>query len=170
MLAQKPPRISDSQQAEIVRLAIQQVPQAEIARRVGVQRKTVGRVLARQRAALTINQTTDEARAEAVQVYRAIQATAWRGIEDGKSLSLLDTITRAQQRIDALLGTAPSGPDDPSAELARFKAAVLTAITSEAPAAAPRIAQRLLERSSGPRVLKGDDHNPDYRKSVNDAD
>jgi DNA-directed RNA polymerase specialized sigma24 family protein len=54
-LSQRSARITDDQTAEIVRLAIRQLPYVEIAKRAGVHRNTVSRVLKRTRAALTIN-------------------------------------------------------------------------------------------------------------------
>jgi hypothetical protein len=57
---------------------------------------------------------------------------------------LLSEIRQAQTRIDALLGLAPSSPDDPVAVLAQFKAVVTSLIQEEAPELAPRLAERLL--------------------------
>ncbi len=136
-------RVSDEVQAEIVKLAIRQVPHAEIARRLEVHRQTVKRVLTRTHAAMSISHDFDQERAEAVAVYRQIQGEAWRGVEQGK-LGALAEVRMAQQRIDALLGLPLAGPEDPLIQLQRFKADVLTAIRAEAPDLAPRLAQRLL--------------------------
>lgn len=145
-LLRRSPRLSDQQQAEIVRLAIHQVPQVEIARRVGVHRQTVKRVLERTRAALTINQDVEQDRAEALAVYREIQRSAWDAIERGRSSAiLLGEIRQAQQRIDNLLGLAPADPDDPGLQLREFKAIVVGLIRREAPQLAPKLAERLLE-------------------------
>jgi len=136
-------RVSDEVQAEIVRLAIRQVSHAEIARRLEVHRQTVKRVLTRTHAALAISHDFDQERAEAVEVYRQIQAEAWRAVEQGK-LGALAEVRMAQQRIDVLLGLPLAGPEDPQVQLQRFKAGVVAAIHAEAPEVAPRIAQRLL--------------------------
>lgn len=122
------------------------MPHTEIARRTGVNRHTVRRVLKRTRAALAITEDTAELRAEAIVVYREIQRTAWEGVERamerGRSPAmLLAEVRMAQQRIDALLGLAPTSEDDP---VQQFKAIVVGLIQAEAPELAPRLAQRLL--------------------------
>jgi DNA-binding CsgD family transcriptional regulator len=125
-LPQRTARISDETQAEIVRLGIRQVSHAEIARRAGVHRHTVERVLKRTRSALRINEDTELERAAAIAVYREVQRTAWEAIESGRSPALLlGEVRQAQQRIDTLLGLAPGGPDDPIALLGTFKATVI---------------------------------------------
>jgi len=136
-------RVSDEVQAEIVRLAIRQVSHAEIARRLNIHRQTVKRVLVRTRAAMSISHNFDIERAEAVEVYRQIQAEAWRAVEQGK-LGALAEVRMSQQRIDALLGLPLAGPEDPQSQLQRFKSEVLAAIHAEAPDVGPRIAQRLI--------------------------
>jgi Homeodomain-like domain len=147
-LPQRTARISDDTQAEIVRLGIRQVSHAEIARRAGVHRHTVERVLKRTRAALRINEDTERDRAEAVAVYREIQRTAWEAIESGRSPAiLLGEVRQAQQRIDNLLGLAPDVPDDPVALLNTFKSTVISLVLSEAPALAPKLAERLAARA-----------------------
>jgi orotate phosphoribosyltransferase-like protein len=152
-LPQRAARVSDEVMAQIVQLAIRQVSHADIARRVGVNRKTVKRVVDRTRAALAINQDLAVERAEAIAVYREVQRTAWQAVEQalerGRSPAMsLAEVRLAQTRIDHLLGLAPTGPDDPLLLLAEFKAAVLTVIQAEAPELGPRIAQRLLEARS----------------------
>jgi len=136
-------RVSDEVQAEIVRLAIRQVPQVEIARRLNVHRQTVRRVLTRTRAAMSISHDFDQERAEAVAVYRQIQAEAWRAVEQGK-IAMLAEVRQSQQRIDSLLGLPLDGAEDPQLQLQRFKTDVLAAIRAEAPDVGPRIAQRLI--------------------------
>jgi transposase-like protein len=136
-------RISDEVQAEIVRLAIRQVPHVEIGRRLNIHRQTVKRVLTRTRAALAISHDTEQERGEAVEVYRQIQAEAWRAVEQGK-LGALAEVRMSQQRIDALLGLPLAGPEDPQLQLQRFKSEVVAAIRAEAPDVGPRIAQRLI--------------------------
>jgi len=136
-------RISDEVQSEIVRLAIRQVSHAEIARRLNVHRQTVKRVLVRTHSAMSISHNFDIERAEAVEVYRQIQAEAWRAVEQGK-LGALAEVRMSQQRIDALLGLPLNGPEDPQSQLQRFKSEVLAAIHAEAPDVGPRIAQRLI--------------------------
>jgi transposase-like protein len=145
-LPRRSARIPEETQAEIVRLAIRQVPQAEIARRVEVHRQTVRRVLKRTRAALAINQDLEQDRAEALAVYREVQRSAWEAIESGRTPAmLLGEIRQAQQRIDNLLGLAPADPDDPAMQLREFKSIVVGIIRREAPQLAPRLAERLLE-------------------------
>jgi len=136
-------RVSDEIQAEIVRLAIRQVPQVEIARRLNVHRQTVRRVLTRTYAAMSISHDFDQERAEAVAVYREVQRAAWEAVEQGRTGALAE-VRQAQTRIDSLLGLPLPGPEDPQMQLQRFKADVLAAIHAEAPEVAPRIAQRLL--------------------------
>ncbi len=143
VLPKQSSRVSDEVQAEIVRLAIRQVPQVEIARRLEVHRQTVKRVLTRTHAAMSISHDFDQERAEAVAVYRAIQGEAWRAVEQGK-LGALGEVRMSQQRIDVLLGLPLAGPEDPALQLARFKKDVVAAIHAEAPELAPRVAQRLL--------------------------
>ena len=77
-LPARSPRISEEQQLEICRLSIRQVPRAEIARRVGVNRHTVRRVLERSRAALRINSDLAPERAEALVIYRERRERAER--------------------------------------------------------------------------------------------
>lgn len=149
VLPQRTARISDETQAEIVRLAIRQVPQGEIARRTDVHRHTVTRVLKRTRGALQINEDTGANRAEAIAVYREIQRTAWDTIEQGRSPAmLLAEVRMAQQRIDALLGLAPI-PDDPYLRFQELRAAILGVVVTEAPEVAQRIAQRLMAGIGG---------------------
>lgn len=143
-------RISDATQALIVRCAIRQMSHSQIASTAKVNRKTVARVLKRTRAALTINEATEQDRAEAVAVYREVQRTAWECIESamnkGRSPAmLLAEVRLAQQRIDALLGLAPAGADDPVMLLAEFKSVVVRLIHDEAPHIAPVLARRLSE-------------------------
>ncbi len=143
LLPKQSARVSDEVQAEIVKLAIRQVPQVEIARRLNVHRQTVRRVLTRTYAAMAISHDTDKERAEAVAVYREVQAEAWRAVEQGK-LGALAEVRMSQQRIDSLLGLPLDGAEDPQLQLQRFKTDVLAAIRAEAPDVGPRIAQRLL--------------------------
>ena len=150
-------RISDEIATEIVRLSVRGFSDSEIARRVGVHRRTVRRALDRTRAALSINTETEQDRAEALATYREIQRTAWAAVEAAEDLGQpaparhLAEIRLTQARIDALLGLAPAGPDDPVMILAQFKATVVTLIRDEAPQLAPVLAQRLLEASNGKR-------------------
>jgi len=142
-------RIPDEKTAQILRLAIRQLPHTEIAQRTGVHRHTVRRVLKRTRAALAINEDLSADRAEAIAVYREVQRTAWEAVEKaqerGRSPAmLLAEVRQSQARIDGLLGLAPSDPDDPVQALQRFKATVVSLIQLEAPDLAPRLAQRLL--------------------------
>ncbi len=136
-------RVSDETQSLIVKLAIRQVSQAEIARRLNVHRQTVRRVLTRTHAALAIIHDFDQERAEAVAVYREVQRAAWEAVDTGK-LGALAEVRQCQTRIDALLGLPLDGAEDPQLQLQRFKADVLTAIRAEAPDVGPRIAQRLI--------------------------
>jgi hypothetical protein len=152
MLPQRTPRLSAETQAEIVRLSIRQVSQTQIAKRTEVHRQTVKRVLQRTQAALAINQDLERERLEAIAVYREIQRTAWEAvdgaIDQGRSpVAALAEVRQTQQRIDALLGLAPLGPEDLAADLARFKRIVRDVIAQEAPELGPRIAQRLLAAS-----------------------
>jgi hypothetical protein len=144
-------RLSDEQQCLIVRLAIRRMSDTQIARTAKVNRKTVARVVKRTRAALRINEDTEQDRAEALAVYREIQRTSWeciaKAMSTGRSPAvLLAEVRQSQQRIDALLGLAPSGPDgDPWLMLAQFKSVVVNVVQSTAPELAPVISQRLLE-------------------------
>jgi hypothetical protein len=143
-------RIPDETTAQILRLAIRQVPATEIAKRAGVHRHTVRRVLKRTRAALAINEDLSADRAEAIAVYREVQRTAWEAVEKaqekGRSpAALLGEVRQSQARIDGLLGLAPADPDDPMLLLAQFKQKVITLIHEEAPELAPRLTQRLLD-------------------------
>jgi hypothetical protein len=154
-LPARSPRISEEQQLEICRLSIRQVSGVEIARRVGVNRHTVRRVLERSRAALRINSDLAPERAEAIVTYREIQRAAWEAADAvqarGRSPAmLLAEVRLAQTRIDALLGLAPPGPDDPVQELVAFKAVVVNVIQTEAPELAPRLAKRLLTAMKAP--------------------
>jgi hypothetical protein len=144
-LAQRAPRITEGQHREIVRLAIRQLPQTEIAERVGVNRHTVRRVLNRVRSALAINEDLESARAEAVAVYRELQRSAWEKIEEGRApAGLLGEIRQAQSRIDTLLGLAPGSAEDERAELERFKSIVMATLAQEDPELSVRIGRRLL--------------------------
>lgn len=143
-------RITEEQQTQIVRLDIRGVSQSDIARLVKVNRTTVKRVLDRVGSARLIDADTRAERGRALAVYREIQATAWLAVakatEHGRSPAmLLAEIRMAQQRIDDLLGLAPSQSDDPVLMLAAFKSTVTTLILEEAPELGPRLAQRLLE-------------------------
>jgi hypothetical protein len=125
------------------------VPATEIAKRAGVHRHTVRRVLKRTRAALAINEDLSADRAEAIAVYREVQRTAWEGVEQaqerGRSPAmLLAEVRQSQTRIDGLLGLPPADPDDPAQLLHRFKATVVSLIQLEAPELAPKLARRLL--------------------------
>ena len=147
-LSQRSARITDDQTAEIVRLAIRQLPYVEIAKRAGVHRNTVSRVLKRTRAALTINADLEIERSQAVALYREIQRTAWEGVEavseEGRvPVRLLAEIRQCQTRIDAFLGLAPAGPDDPTLVLAQLKQTIVHLVLTEAPQLAPVLAQRL---------------------------
>lgn len=145
-------RISDETTAEIVRLAIRQVPHSEIGRRTGVHRHTVRRVLTRTRAALVINEDLAQARAESVLVYQEIQRTAWQAVETalerGRSPAmLLAEVRQAQARIDGLLGLAPVGPEDAMVQHDRFKRIVIGLIRAETPELASVLAKRLIDAS-----------------------
>jgi hypothetical protein len=154
-LSQRMPRVPEETQSEIVRLAIRQVSQAEIARRLCLHRQTVKRVLQRTAATIAVVQDTEQARGESLAVYREVQRCAWQAVENamksGRSPAmLLAEVRQAQQRIDALLGVAPAGDEgDTWVMLAQFKATVVNTIRSEAPEAARVIAQRLLEARNG---------------------
>jgi predicted DNA-binding protein YlxM (UPF0122 family) len=149
-LPQRAARISDETQAEIVRLAIRQVSQSEIARRVDVHRQTVRRVLKRTRAALAITQDLEQDRAEALAVYRELQRVAWESIDAGRApAQLLAEIRQTQQRIDSLLGLAPDGPDDPALLIQQFKTTIVQLVRAEAPELAPRLARRLRALEEG---------------------
>lgn len=145
------PRVTEEQTLRICRLALRQVAQTEIARRVGVHRNTVRRVLKRTRGALAATQDTAQDRAEAIAVLREVQRTAWEDMlaarARGRSTAmLLAEVRLAQQQINALLGLqAPAGPDDPALQLQQFKAILVGLIQQEAPQLAPRLAQKLLE-------------------------
>jgi transposase len=86
-------RVSDDQAAEIVLLGVRGKSQTEIARRVGVHRATVARVLRRTHAARQLVVSTDEERGRAVALYREVQRTAWEAVETaterGKSPAML---------------------------------------------------------------------------------
>jgi DNA-directed RNA polymerase sigma subunit (sigma70/sigma32) len=149
-LPQRSARIPDETQADIVRLAIRQVSQAEIARRLKIHRQTVRRVLKRTSAVLAIERDVEKDRAEAITVYREVQRAAWEAIEAGKrAAELLAEVRQSQQRIDNLLGLAVTAPDDPALLLEQFKRTVVAVIQAEAPELAPRLAQRLLEARDG---------------------
>lgn len=150
-MPQRAPRVTEEQAEQIVRLAIQQVSQAEIAREVGVHRQTVKRVLDRTRTTLAVTENTEQDRAEAVAVLREVQRTAWedakKARESGRSTSsLLAEVRLCQQQINGLLGLAALEAEDPVLILARFKAVVADVIRAEALDLAPKIAQRLLEQ------------------------
>jgi hypothetical protein len=126
----------------------------QIARLAKVHKTTVARVLRRTRAAIRLNEDTEQERVEAIAVYREVQRTAWEAAANAMKVGrspamLLAEVRLAQQRIDALLGLAPSGPDDPLILLATFKQVVTSTIHEQAPELAPAIAQRLLEVSNG---------------------
>src|SRR5947209_10937844 len=127
--SQRASRVTDDTVAEIMRLAIRQVSQAEIARRVQVNRHTVRRVIKRTRGALTINRDLEQERAEAIIVYREIQRSAWESVENalkvGRSPAMaLAEGRQSQQRIDTLTGIEPPKGEDPLTLLAQFKATV----------------------------------------------
>jgi transposase-like protein len=144
MMPRRAARISEETQAEIVRLALHQMSQTEIARKTGVHRQTVKRVLKRTRAALQINQDLEQDRAEALAVLREVQRAAWAAIDEGRTPArLLAEVRQAQQQINALLGLAPLSPDDPATQLQEFKLLVVGLIRREAPELAPVLAERL---------------------------
>ena len=152
MLPLRVPGVSEEKQLEICRLDLRNVSQVEIARRTGVHRNTVRRVLERTRASLAVTQDLGPERARSVAMYQEIIRTAWEAVETakekGRSLAaLLAEIRLAQTRIDQILGLQMTGPDDPAEQLERLRAAFIEAIMTEAPDAAPRVAQRLLEVS-----------------------
>jgi hypothetical protein len=143
-------RIPDEKQARVVRLSLLGHSQAEIARMVGLNRRTVKRVLDRVRPALAITCDTTEARSHALLMYREVQRAAWigadRALERQRSpAAALGVILTAQTRIDALLGIGPVVADDPALLFARFRSLVIDTVRSEAPAAAAAIAARLWE-------------------------
>ncbi len=162
-LPQRPSRIADGTIAEIVRLDLRQVPHAEIARRLQLNKRTVSRVLDRMRAALTITSDVASERARAIATYREIQRSAWEAADvaqrRGRSPAmLLAEVRQAQQRIDALLGLAPSGPDDPTTLLVQLRTIVVGLIQREAPELGPRLAQKLLTIGDANGRSEGHDH------------
>jgi hypothetical protein len=152
-LPARSPRISDSTAAEVVRLDLRNVPKTQIAKRLGLHRQTVARVLARTRAAMTVANSHDLhlERERSLALYKEIMREVWEGVEaakrSGKSpAALLAEARLTQSRIDTLLGvTSGSSPDDPHLQLASFRAVVLEVVRTRAPELAPVLAGRLLE-------------------------
>jgi Homeodomain-like domain len=143
-LPKRAARVSQEQQTQVVRLALRQHSQAEIARTTGLNPRTVRRILARTRSALRINQETSQDRAEAIATYRLIQREAWQAIDAGRApAELLGEVRLAQTRIDQLLGLAPASVGDPLLLLSEFKEVVIRVVELEAPELAPRLADRL---------------------------
>jgi IS30 family transposase len=130
-LPQRAARLTEAQQLQICRLALRQVPQVEIAQRIGCHRNTVRRVLIRTRAALAVNEDTTEARADAIATLREVQRTAWEDMETararGRSTAmLLAEVRLAQQQINGLLGLEEITINHRTEHLARVEA-ILTA-------------------------------------------
>lgn len=144
-------RIPDHVAAEIVRrVDLYGVSQAEIARRLQVNRRTVSRVLERTRAARNVVRDLGAEYSRALAVYRDLQRRALEAAEDararGKSPApLLAEARQCQTRIDALLGLEPAESVDPQLQLAAFRDTVLVAIREIPPESAPAAAGRLLD-------------------------
>ena len=145
-LSQRPAKLSDEQVAEICRLDLRQVPEVLIARDLKLHRRTVARVLARMRAALSVSAALDEERGRALGVYRQVMREAWAATADSTqrgrgSAPYLSVVLAAQGRIDRVLGldVAVAGDD-----MAQFKKVVVEAIRAESPQLAGRLSQKFL--------------------------
>ena len=144
--SERPAKLTDEQVAEICRRDLQQVPEVLIARGLKLNRRTVARVLARMRAALSVSAALDEERGRALGVYRQIQREGWAAVADGKqrgrgSAPYLSVVLAAQGRIDRVLGL------DVAAETSAvdsFKKVVVEAIRAESPQLAGRLSQKFL--------------------------
>jgi len=145
-LSQRPAKLSDEQVAEICRLDLKRVPEVLIARGLKVNRRTVARVLARMRAALSVSANLDEERGRALGVYRELQREAWAAAAEGRqrgrgSAPYLSVVLVAQGRIDRVLGLDVAVAED---DMAQFKKVVVEAIRAESPQLAGRLSQKFL--------------------------
>jgi hypothetical protein len=145
--SERPAKLSDEQVAQICRLDLQQVPEVLIARGLKLNRRTVSRVLARMRAALSVSADLDAERGRALGVYRQVMREAWAAAADSKqrgrgSAPYLSVVLAAQGRIDRVLGLDVGVAND---EIAVFKRTVVEVIRSEAPQVAGKLAQKFLK-------------------------
>jgi hypothetical protein len=145
-LSQRPAKLSDEQVAEICRRDLQQVPEVLIARDLKLNRRTVARVLARMRAALSVSAALDEERGRALGVYRQVMREAWAVAADGRqhgrgSAPYLSVVLAAQGRIDRVLGLDVAVAEG---DMAQFKKVVVEAIRAESPQLAGTLSRKFL--------------------------
>jgi hypothetical protein len=143
---ERPAKLTDEQVAQICRLDLQQVPEVLIARGLKLNRRTVARVLARMRAALSVSAALDEERGRALGVYRQAMREAWAAAADGRqrgrgSAPYLSVVLAAQGRIDRVLGLDVAVAED---DMAQFKKVVVEVIRAESPQLAGKLSQRFL--------------------------
>jgi hypothetical protein len=91
-------------------------------------------------------------RERAVALHREVQRVAWLAAgnlmkKERSPAPLLDSIEKAQQRIEHLLCLGPAS-DDPVALLAEFKQVIVSLVLTEAPELATRLADRLTTRAA----------------------
>lgn len=158
-LPRRSPNVSDDVAATIIRLDLQELPKAEIARQLGVHRTTVDRVLGRTRSLMNVNRDLAADVDRAVSRYLDLIRLGYEAYHAARGAGrnaapYLAEIRLCQTRLDTLLGLEPIPPDDPVLQLASFKRVVVDLIQSEAPQLAPRLAQRLLTLSA--QELTGD--------------
>jgi hypothetical protein len=146
------PRIAPETYEEILRLDLHGKNQREISGETGTHPRTVKRTLERHYASLAVERNLEAERERAIAMHQEIQRTAWEAVEDMKGGSrspggLLDSIEKAQQRIEHLLCLG-SASDDPMALLVEFKQIIVSLVLTEAPELAPKLAERLATRAA----------------------
>jgi hypothetical protein len=145
-------RLTASEQEAILRHDLHGRSLREIAELVPCHVRTVKRTVERHYAAIALEHNIEAERERAVAMHREVQRVAWLSagtlIKREKSpASVLDTIEKAQARIEHLLCLGPAS-DDPMALLVEFKQIIVSLVLTEAPDLAPRLAERLATRAA----------------------
>jgi Sigma-70, region 4 len=145
-------RLNAEQQEVILRHDLHGRSLREIAELVPCHVRTVKRVVSKHYAAIALEHNIEAERERAVALHREVQRVAWLSsgtlIKREKSpAALLDSIEKAQQRIEHLLCLGPAS-DDPVALLAEFKQVIVSLVLTEAPELATRLAERLTTRAA----------------------
>jgi Sigma-70, region 4 len=145
-------RLSAETQEAILRHDLHGRSLREIAELVGCHVRTVKRVVSKHYASLALDRNIEAERERAVAMHLEVQRVAWAAAgslmkKERSPAPLLDSIEKAQQRIEHLLCLGPAS-DDPMALLVEFKQIIVSLVLTEAPELAPRLAERLTTRAA----------------------
>jgi Sigma-70, region 4 len=145
-------RLTAEQQESILRHDLHGRSLREIAELVPCHVRTVKRTVERHYAAIALEHNIEAERERAVALHLEVQRVAWLAAgnlmkKERSPAPLLDSIEKAQQRIEHLLCLGPAS-DDPLVLLTEFKSIILNLVLTEAPELATKLAERLTTRAA----------------------